>query len=359
MFSSTRLHAFVCLALGISVYAAPAGAPDATIDARSPDVYDLSGGLGALLLGLSGGESYGGDSDEDAYILKRQLAGLDIGSRLGHNMGIQHAARLGEGALGAGAGSSVEARSPDLYDLSGGLGALLLGLSGGESYGGDSDEDAYILKRQLVQLAGLDIGVLGLGGSTHNGVETRSPDVYDLSGGLGALLLGLSGGEGYSGNSDEDEDAYILKRQLVQLAGITIGSGLGSSTHRGVETRSPDVYDLSGGIGALLLGYSAGYGEGGEDTDTYILKRQLEGLGLGSTTNFGSAANLGSFGGLDVASLLNGNAAATSTDTSASGANVIGAGSGLDTNSILSSFSGKNGAAGGNLASSFGLGNEM
>ncbi|KZV64919.1 hypothetical protein PENSPDRAFT_690308, partial [Peniophora sp. CONT] len=72
MFSSTRLTTFVCIALGIAAGAAPAG-PGADIEARSPDLYDLSGGVGALLLGL-GGEGYGGE-DSDEYILKRQLAG--------------------------------------------------------------------------------------------------------------------------------------------------------------------------------------------------------------------------------------------------------------------------------------------
>ncbi|KZV68163.1 hypothetical protein PENSPDRAFT_687527 [Peniophora sp. CONT] len=297
MFSSTRLTTFVCIALGIAASAAPSGSPNANIDARSPDLYDLSGGVGALLLALEGGEGYGGeDSDEyilkrqpdlydlsggvgafllgleggegyssedsDEYILKRQLAGLDIGSRLGANMGLAHAAGLGQSALGLSSSlnGGVEARSPDLYDLSGGVGALILGLEGGEGYGGE-DSDEYILKRQ--------------------------PDLYDLSGGVGALLLGLEGGQGYGG---EDSDEYILKRQLAGLdigsrlganAGLAHAAGLGqgafdlsSSLNGGVEARSPDLYDLSGGVGALLLGLQGGEGYGGEDSDEYILKRQ-------------------------------------------------------------------------------------
>ncbi|KZV62826.1 hypothetical protein PENSPDRAFT_692147, partial [Peniophora sp. CONT] len=267
------------------------------------------GGVGALLLGLGGSEGYGGE-DSDEYILKRQLAGLDIGSRLGANLGLAHAATLGEGALGLGntVNGGVEARSPDLYDLSGGVGALLLGL-GGEGYGGE-DSDEYILRRQLA------------------GVEARSPDLYDLSGGVGALLLGL-GGEGYGG---EDSDEYILKRQL---AGLDIGSrlganmglahaanlgqgalGLSSGLDSAVEARSPDLYDLSGGVGALLLGLG-GEGYGGEDSDEYILKRQLAGLDIGSrlSSNLGlaHAAGLGQ-GALGLGNSINSDVEARSPD---------------------------------------------
>ncbi|VDC06485.1 unnamed protein product [Peniophora sp. CBMAI 1063] len=255
MFSATRLHIFVCLALGIAVSAAPAGS-GSNLDARSPDVYDLTGGIGALLFGYP--EGYGGDSDEDAYILRRQIENLKVGSRLDINMG----AALGEGL---GLGNAVPLNSipkRDLYDLTGGIGALLFGYPEGEA--GESDEDAYILKRQLAGSSDIgshlasNMGIqhavplaeagLGLAGAV-NAVSKR--DLYDTTGGIGALLFGA---EGYGGEAGEDE--YILKRDVSE-----------------VEARAPDFYDLTGGIGALIFGAEGeGYGGGGGEDD-YILKR--------------------------------------------------------------------------------------
>ncbi|VDC04977.1 unnamed protein product [Peniophora sp. CBMAI 1063] len=255
MFSATRLHIFVCLALGIAVSAAPAGS-GSNVDARSPDVYDLTGGLGALLFGYPTG--YGGDSDEDAYILKRQIENLKVGSRLDINM----SAALGQ-CLGL--DNAVPLNSipkHDLYDLTGGVGALLFGYPEGEA--GEGDEDAYILKRQLPATATAGVGSLlgsnmgiqhaaplaeaGLSlGSTINAVSTR--DLYDTTGGIGALLFGA---EGYGGEAGEDE--YILKRDASE-----------------VEARSPDLYNLTGGIDALIFGVEGEGHGGGGDEDAYIL----------------------------------------------------------------------------------------
>ncbi|VDC06489.1 unnamed protein product [Peniophora sp. CBMAI 1063] len=288
MFSATRLHVFVCIALGISVSAAPAGAPGSNIDARSPDTYDLSGGLVSLLLGVEG-EGYSGNSDEDTYILKRQQAGLDTISRLGANMGVQHAA-----ALAAGAGLTTGATIPkrDIYDLTGGIGALILGADGFEGEGG-ADSDEYILKRQLAQVADLNIGGglltnLGIQQAVRPGASSGNivpegivgkRDTYDLTGGIGALLFGYP--EGYAGEGDED--TYILKRQLPATAGVgsLLGSNMGiqhavplaeAGLGLGASVSQRDLYDTTGGIGALLFGGGEGYG-GDEDEDTYILKR--------------------------------------------------------------------------------------
>ncbi|VDB84834.1 unnamed protein product [Peniophora sp. CBMAI 1063] len=303
MFSSTRLYTFVCIALGVATHAAPT----TSVESRSPDTYDLSGGVVGLLLGLEG-EGYGGNSDEDTYILKRdlydltggigalflgadgfdgeggeasdeyilkrqlaQIGPVNVGGGLLTNLGIQQATHTGGVAI---PGSSVDTdtvlNTRDLYDTTGGIGALLFGFP--EGYAGEGDEDTYILKRQVpvstdaISRLGSNMGLqhavplaeagLSLGGAI-NGVSQR--DLYDTTGGIGALIFGV---EGYGGEAGEDE--YILKRDVSE-----------------VEARSPDLYDLTGGIGALIFGAEGeGYG-GGSDEDAYILKRQLERLGLG------------------------------------------------------------------------------
>ncbi|VDC06486.1 unnamed protein product [Peniophora sp. CBMAI 1063] len=315
MFAATRLHVFVCLALGIAVGAAPTGSSGSSVDARSPDTYDLTGGVVSLLLGLEGA-GYGGNSGEDTYILKRDLYDLTggIGALILGAEGFdgergaesdeyilkRQLAKIGPLEIGGGLLTGGLVGKRDTYDLTGGIGALLFGYP--EGYAGEGDEDTYILKRQLPATAGVgsllgsNIGIqhavpLAEAGLSLGGAVNAAPkrDLYDTTGGIGALLFGA---EGYGGEAGEDE--YILKRDGAD-----------------VEKRSPDLYDLTGGIGALIFGAEGeGYGEG-SDEDTYILKRQLERLGLGGLGG-GAAPLLGSastpIGDTNVLPSLGGNA---------------------------------------------------
>lgn len=316
MFAATRLHVFVCLALGIAVGAAPTGSSGSSVDARSPDTYDLTGGIGALIFGADGFDGGRGEGS-DEYILKRDLYDLtggigalilgadgfdgERGAESDEYILKRQLAKIGPLEIGGGLLTGGLVGKRDTYDLTGGIGALLFGYPQG--YAGEGgDEDTYILKRQLPATAGVgsllgsNMGVqhavplaqagLSLGGAV-NAVPKR--DLYDTTGGIGALLFGA---EGYGGEAGEDE--YILKRD-------------GSE----VEGRSPDLYDLTGGIGALIFGAEGeGYGEG-SDEDTYILKRQLERLGLAGLGG-GAAPLLGStstpIGDTNVLPSLGGNA---------------------------------------------------
>ncbi|VDB88585.1 unnamed protein product [Peniophora sp. CBMAI 1063] len=318
MFSSTRLHAFVCIALGVAASAAPAGGLGANVESRSPDTYDLSGN-GGLVGGYydpytgyyyPDGYPYGGnrgDSDEDVYILKRQVPGdLDIGSKLETNMGVQHAVPLGEAALGltsaVDAGADVEKRSPDVYDLSGDGGVPLF--FGGHPYGGypyggqgDGDSDVYILKREVDSL-GLDsqLGAnMNLGQISDLFASALDPSVLNSD-------LGLS----------TEDSAEKRQFGLGSSAGLGLGSSAGLSGLSGLS-------DLSGGS----------FFDSNTGTTT-------------STSTSGSTST----------------STSTSTDTTTDGSGLTGLGSGtsgLDVNSLLSSFGGSAGANGG-LTSGLGLG---